>query len=175
MAEEEEEEAGAVEEGASSGGKSKKKLILIVLPLLVIIACGVGVFFSGMTENIVENKNKVDENLIAEGEEGAPKEGAYFVIPEVMVNLSNRGNQKPIYFKLNITLELGSQLDVAHAEKMLPRIVDSMQFYLREMRLEEIQGSMGTYRLKEEILGRLTKILAPAQVVDVLLKDIVVQ
>lgn len=171
---EEDEEVATEEEGGGSH-KSKKKLVLIILPLLVIVACVVGAFFTGMTENIVENKSKVDENLIAESDDAAPKEGAYFVIPEVMVNLSNRGNQKPIYFKLNITLELGSQLDVAHAEKMLPRIVDSMQFYLREMRLEEIQGSMGTYRLKEEILGRLTKILAPAQVVDVLLKDIVVQ
>ena len=157
-----------------STGSRKKKILLIVIPLLVLIAGVVGAFFTGVTENIVENKNKVDESLIAE-DDGAPKEGAYYVIPEVMVNLSNRGNQKPIYFKLNITLELGSQLDVSHAEKMLPRIVDSMQFYLREMRLEELQGSMGTYRLKEEILGRLSKILAPAQVVDVLLKDIVVQ
>lgn len=58
---------------------------------------------------------------------------------------------------------------------MLPRIIDSLQFYLREMRLEELQGSVGTYRLKEEIHGRLNRILAPAKINDVLFKEILIQ
>ena len=70
---------------------------------------------------------------------------------------------------------MSSQADAEQVEKMLPRVVDSLQFYLREMRLEEIQGSVGTYRLKEEIHTRLNRILAPVKVNDVLFKEILIQ
>lgn len=70
---------------------------------------------------------------------------------------------------------MNSAADAGQAEKMLPRIIDSLQFYLREMRLEELQGSVGTYRLKEEIQGRLNRILAPVKVNDVLFKEILIQ
>ena len=93
----------------------------------------------------------------------------------MLVNLAAKAGQSPVYFKVKVVLEMENAADVAYAEKMQPRITDSLQFYLREMRLEEVQGSMGTYRLKEEILNRLTKILAPAKVNDVLFKEILIQ
>ena len=82
---------------------------------------------------------------------------------------------KPIYFKAKVALEMNSEADAEYAEKMLPRIVDSLQFYLREMRLEEVQGSVGTYRLREEINTRLNRILAPVKVNEVLFKEILIQ
>ena len=35
----------------------------------------------------------------------------------------------------------------------MPRLQDLFQTYLREMRPEELRGSAGTYRLREELIG----------------------
>ena len=60
-------------------------------------------------------------------------------------------------------------------EKLLPRIIDRFQVYLRELRAEDISGSAGVYRLKEELLGRVNKAIEPAKVSDVLFREMLVQ
>jgi flagellar FliL protein len=58
---------------------------------------------------------------------------------------------------------------------VLPRIVDNFQVYLRELRLEDLQGAAGMYRLREELLNRVNAAVRPAQVKDVLFKEMIVQ
>jgi flagellar FliL protein len=43
------------------------------------------------------------------------------------------------------------------------------------MRPEELRGSAGTWRLREELLARANIALAPARVVDVLFTEMLVQ
>ena len=57
----------------------------------------------------------------------------------------------------------------------MPRIVDNFQVYLRELRLEDLRGSAGLYRLREELLSRVNIAAQPAQVNDVLFKEMLVQ
>ncbi len=58
---------------------------------------------------------------------------------------------------------------------MMPRIVDSFQIYLRELRVEDLQGSAGLQRLREELLLRVNAAIAPAKARDVLFKEMLVQ
>ena len=153
----------------------KKKILILLLPIFLVVGSVVGVYFSGLADSFIGSatpNEKSAEDMAAV--EPAAK-GIFYEVPELLVNLSVKAGQKPVYFKIKVVLEMENAADVAYAEKMQPRITDSLQFYLREMRLEEVQGSMGTYRLKEEILNRLTKILAPAKVRDVLFKEILIQ
>ena len=154
----------------------KKKMLILLLPLFLVVGSVVGVYFSGLTDSFISSKQSGDAER---GEDDAPAvpvaKGVFYEVPEILVNLAPKAGQNPVYFKIKVVLEMENAADVAYAEKMQPRITDSLQFYLREMRLEEVQGSMGTYRLKEEILNRLTKILAPAKVNDVLFKEILIQ
>jgi flagellar FliL protein len=57
----------------------------------------------------------------------------------------------------------------------MPRLQDIFQTYLREMRPEELRGSAGTYRLREELLVRANAAVAPARVSDVLFTQLLVQ
>jgi flagellar FliL protein len=57
----------------------------------------------------------------------------------------------------------------------MPRLLDMFQTYLREMRPEELRGSAGTWRLREELLARANIALAPVRVVDVLFIELLVQ
>ena len=152
----------------------KKKVLLLLLPIFLVVGSVVGLYFSGIADSVLTVPDQ-DREKQAERDGGETSDALFYDIPEILVNLSAKAGQKPIYFKIRVALEMNSAEDIAFAEKMLPRIVDSLQFYLREMRLEELQGSIGTYRLKEEINGRLNRILAPVKVNDVLFKEILIQ
>ena len=160
-------------ESSSSSTASKKKLLWLLLPIFSVVAIVIGLYFTGVADSLL-TAAKTEEKAPAE-EQKAEVSAVFFDVPELLVNLSVKPGQKPIYVKIKVTLEMASALDVEQAEKMLPRIIDSLQFYLREMRMEEIQGSGGSYRLKEEIQGRLNRILSPVRVVDVLFKEFLIQ
>ena len=161
------------DEGSQSSTTSKKKLLWLLLPIFSVVAVVIGLYFSGVADSLL-TVSKTEEKA-PEAEQKTDASAVFFDVPELLINLSVKPGQKPVYVKVKVTLEMASVLDVEQAEKMLPRIIDSLQFYLREMRMEEIQGSGGSYRLKEEIQGRLNRILSPVKVVDVLFKEFLIQ
>jgi flagellar FliL protein len=77
--------------------------------------------------------------------------------------------------KIRISLELTNTADINRVELVKTRIVDNFQVYLRELRLEDLQGAAGMYRLREELLTRVNAAVRPAQVKDVLFKEMIVQ
>lgn len=174
MAEENEEQQSEVETQTLTVAP-KKKILLLLIPIFLVVGTVIGLYFSGVADSFltVTRSEKSEEEVRTE--KPANPGTVFFDVPEILVNLSVRPGQKPIYFKIRVALEMGSQADAEQVEKMLPRVIDSLQFYLREMRLEEIQGSVGTYRLKEEIHTRLNRILSPVKVNDVLFKEILIQ
>ena len=54
-------------------------------------------------------------------------------------------------------------------------MVDNFQVYLRELRVEDLRGSAGIYRLREELLARVNSAVRPTKVKDVLFKEMLVQ
>ena len=72
-------------------------------------------------------------------------------------------------------LEVTRQEDVQPVKQAMPRLQDLFQTYLREMRPEELKGSAGTYRLREELIGRANLAAAPARVSDVLFMQMLIQ
>ena len=77
--------------------------------------------------------------------------------------------------KLVARIEVPKHEDAEKVKAALPRLQDLMQTYLREMRPEELRGSAGTYRLREELLVRANAAVAPAKVSDVLFTQMLVQ
>ncbi|MBR1778776.1 MAG: flagellar basal body-associated FliL family protein [Alphaproteobacteria bacterium] len=176
MAEENEEQQSETEnERLMPAVAPKKKILLLLLPIFLVVGTVIGLYFSGIADSFLTIKHSEESDTPVQEEKQSKSGAIFFDVPEILVNLSVRAGQKPIYFKIRVALEMNSAADAEQVEKMLPRIVDSLQFYLREMRLEEIQGSVGTYRLKEEIHSRLNRILAPIKVNDVLFKEILIQ
>jgi flagellar FliL protein len=72
-------------------------------------------------------------------------------------------------------LELSKPEDLPIVTAAQPRIMDLFQTYLREMRPDELRGSLGTYRLREQLIARASLAVAPARVVDVLFTELLVQ
>ena len=53
----------------------------------------------------------------------------------------------------------------------MPKIIDNFQTYLRELRIDDLKGSAGMYRLREELLIRVNAGAAPIKIKDVLFKE----
>ena len=155
---------------APKGGK--KKLFLIVGLVVFLVIGGLGAaYMTGLLEPVIEVIAGGEE--VTEGQELA--EGAVFYdLPEIVVNL-NTGGRKSTLLQISVSLELQSQADIPRVEEVLPRIIDSFQVYLRELRIEDLKGSAGMYRLREELLTRVAAAAAPAKVNDVLFKKMLVQ
>lgn len=159
------------EDSGSAPRSGRKKLIIfIAAPLLALILIGAGLYFTGMLNRFIGGADK----SAGQEEKKAPKEAVFFDLPDLLVNLNSTG-KKANFLKMSISLELESALDLPKLQTVLPRIIDNFQVYLRELRVEDLKGSGGMYRLREELLLRVNAAVAPARINDVLFKEMLVQ
>lgn len=156
-----------------SGPSGSKKLILfVVLPILLVIGGGAGAYFSGAADPLLSLFSSSEEEKEEEKKPLGP--AVFYDLPEMLVNLNTAG-RKQSFLKIRVSLELADPLDVQRVEQMMPRIIDNFQVYLRELRIEDLQGASGIYRLREELLTRVAAAVKPAKVNDVLFKEMLVQ
>lgn len=175
MAEDKKEETK--EEGAEASpeptGKKKKKMnkklliLFILLPVLLIGGAVAGLFLGGFIGAKPKEEEKVEPEHQAET-------AVFYDLPEMLINLSTNG-KKPSYLKLKLALVLEHQEDLAHVESVLPLIVDQYQVYLRGLHVDDLQGSAGMQRLREELLMRAELVAKPIKVRDVLFSQMLVQ
>jgi len=181
MAEEEEPvgEAGGDDagrgEGSSEGSGKKKLFIIIGLVLLVLVGGLAGAYFTGLLDPVLE-MIVGKEVASGGGEDGDEDSGSsvFYDLEELLVNL-NTGGRKSSFLKIRVSLELERAEDIPRIENVMPRVIDNFQTYLRELRIDDLKGSAGMYRLREELLRRVSIAAAPARVKDVLFKEMLVQ
>ena len=184
-------------------GKGGNKLPLIIGGVVVLLlAIGAGLYFTGMLDGLLgkaeqecvevddghgniteecpdkEEEHAGDDHGKAHGDghgDGHGKGASPFLeIPTMLVNLSSNDGT-PRYLRLTVQLELHSSSDTAAVEAIIPRVVDQFQTYLRELRVKDLRGSAGIYRLQTELLWRVNQASAPVKVKDVLFQEILIQ
>lgn len=101
--------------------------------------------------------------------------GAFLPIPTMIVNLASDDGDAPRYLRLTVQLELKDPADKPSVEAVIPRVIDQFQTYLRELRIKDLRGSAGIYRLQMELLWRVNQAAAPVEVKDVLFQEILIQ
>jgi flagellar FliL protein len=149
-------------------GSSRKKLLLFVIAplLLLLIAGGGGAYFFLL-------KPKPEEGQ-QEQAPPPPRRSVYYNLPEIVVNLSSTG-PRTSFLKLSVSLDLESSADVARVQAVMPRIIDNMQTYLRELRTEDLRGTAGLSRMREELVNRVNMAAQPVKVNDVLFLEVLLQ
>lgn len=165
-----------------------RKVLMIAAPVLLLAVGGAVYFlvFAGGEEPAAEGGE-----VAADGEghggghgEGGKKEASsdehhpvFFEVPDILVNVSSQGG-KPVFLKLAVSLEIEGVTQeeaTAKLEPIMPRVIDQLQTYLRELRLEDLSGSAALFRLKEELLRRVNVAAAPIEVKGVLFREMIVQ
>jgi flagellar FliL protein len=147
---------------------SRRKLIMLAAPVGLLGVCA-GLWFTGIPPRLIgmQHAERTDDAA-------KPPTPIYFDLPELVANL-NSNAQRPNYVKLTARLELTRQEDVERVKAAMPRLQDLFLTYIREMRPQELRGSAGTYRLREELIARANLAAAPARITDVLFTQMLIQ
>jgi len=169
-----EEVEGAGEEGEKKRLSGKKIVLFFVLPVVLVLGTAVGVYFSGLADGLLGKT--ADDKVAAEKakQQELRAKAVFFDLPELLVNLNSSG-RRTNFLKISISLELPGEADVARLQLLLPRIIDSFQVYLRELRVSDLKGSAGMYRLREDLLRRVNEAASPVKINDVLFKEMLIQ
>jgi flagellar FliL protein len=157
-----------VEQANQAAPGGKRRLVLLAGPLLL-AALLAGLWFTGILPHLLGLGHAEKPDTVA-----AAPVPVFLDLPDIVANL-NTGGHRPSYIKLNARIELSNQQELERARQMLPRIQDLFQTYLREMRPEELRGSAGSYRLREELIARADIALAPARVSNILFTQMLIQ
>lgn len=152
------------EADAETGRRSRKPLILGAAGLVLLCVLGGGYwFFMHRTSDSAEAPK-------------AAKPVAFVDIREMVVNLASEPNQdRAKFLKFRVSLEVKDAKIVPEIQPLLPRVEDTFQVFVRELRASDLDGSAGVYRLREELLRRVNIAVHPAKVDAVLFKEIIVQ
>jgi flagellar FliL protein len=172
----------------TSSKSGKKKLIIILVLLLLLGGGGAGLFFSGLLNSVLgieadapkekEDAEKTeahadDETNTKDGKNAAPSP-VYFDLPEFVANL-NPGSATPSFIKMVVTIEVENQEVLTKLQAIQPKVQDTINTYLRELRPSDLKGSAGVHRLREELTLRLNKTLYPDKINNILFKELLIQ
>ena len=117
---------------------------------------------------------------IGEGSQGrsrkpAANEVQFYDLPEILVNL-NTGAKTETYLEAtggDRDSEVGAESP--RSSRHCRAFSIAFRFFLRELRLEDLNGSAGTYRLKQELLRRVRLSGLAVPVNDVLIHEMIIQ
>jgi flagellar FliL protein len=161
------EESTEPETPKPAGGK--RRLIIMAAPILL-LGVGAGLWFTGTLPRLLG----MDHAAQKAAEAAKPPTPIYIDLPEMIANL-NGNPQRPSYVKISARVEVLKADDAEKVKAALPKLQDLFLTYIREMRPEELRGSAGTYRLREELLARANLAATPARVTDVLFTQMLIQ
>lgn len=155
----------------AGGGKKKKLIIIGAAVFLLLVGGGAGAYFMGLLDGLLGKGGEHAEEAHAEDVPGVT---VFLPIPDIRVNLLDDSNT-PRYLQLTVQLELKNEIDKQRVEAVMPRVIDQFQTYLRELRVRDLRGSAGIYRLQMELLSRVNEAAYPVEVQDVLFQEILIQ
>lgn len=190
----------AKEDGAETdeaGGEAKKggmkKLILFIgLPVVILLLGGVAgglMFLGGGGEDETHTAEagqegdghggEGDGGEHGDGHGGAPQASDFYEHAEdrqftMTVNISDpdgRTLSMVLEFAVVFTdSEVGALLD---NEQVKLRLTATINEFLRTLRVEDLDGSMGNFRVKAEMLRRTNLVIAPQSADDVLILNMI--
>ncbi len=181
----------ASSEKSTKGGK--KKLLLIAALALIALAgaAGAAYFLGVFAAGPSEAEAHANDDMEAASDHGGdnkqasshgayeqaamqPKGPVFLDIPDVIVNLTS-DDSRMRFLKIKVALEVGEEPAAMRIAGLMPRVLDSFQLYLRSLTVDELRGSSGLQRVKEELIARVNLAIHPDRVDDLLIKEMLVQ
>lgn len=152
-------------------GGGGKIFIIIGVVLLLLIGGTLGFLFLTPTGKALLGKETTEHH---EEEKFDIKNISFITLPEILLNLrSSDGRQ--VFLKVTFVIEIASPKIGEKIEKLKPMIIDQYQTYLRELDIDDLKGSAGVERMRQELVSRTNSLLTPDKINNVLFKDFLIQ
>jgi flagellar FliL protein len=156
--------AGMDGDAGAAPKRSKKKLLIILAAALLVLGAG-----GGFGAYMFLRGGAPADGAPAEVVDSSPP--VFYDMPEIVIRLD--GGQGP-YLKLATVLDLAPEHTPDDIKTIEPRLLDMMQTYLIELKPDDIKGTAGMYRVRQELLRRVND-LVPGSTKDILFKTIILQ
>jgi len=166
----EEREGAPAEDAPAPRRKGRRALILGAAALVTVLGS------AGAAYQFVPQVSQTLHGVV--GGKARPEPGAiagpmFIDLPEMAVTLPNGGRARQMRIRLSVELAKRSA-DVPPTEILSPRVYDALLTYLRTLRDGELDGGLAIDRLRADLYRRLTLVLGPGVVADVLITGLVV-
>ncbi len=160
----------ADEDDAETGDQKKKKggILGLLLPVILLVGGGGGGFavtYGGLLDSLLAP----DKPEVAAAKEAA-KDVAYVPIEPFTVSLGSGAHARHLRFSAQLEVSPESQHSVT---EMTPRIVDTLNTYLRAVDEEELDAPGAMVRLRGQMLRRIDVVLGNEAVRDLLIMEFV--
>jgi flagellar protein FliL len=167
-----EDEGTGMEAASEKGGGRRKTILIVGLPLLLLLLGGGGAaaYVMGMLPLGSDAAAATEETALPD-----PADIVFVDLPDLLINLNSEPGRRMRFLKLATAVEVAGAEQAKIVRQFVPRILDSFHMYLRAVRPEELEGTQGVYRIKEELLARINEAVRPAQVRSVLIRELLVQ
>lgn len=99
----------------------------------------------------------------------------FYEMPKLIVNLAGREGERSPYMELQLMLEASDAAAFSKLPEQMPRFKNVLNNFLRELRVDDLNGSAGTWRLRRELLDRINLLLDPNKIDAVLVESMLVQ
>jgi flagellar FliL protein len=158
-----------VEGNVPETGKKKRRLILVGgLAVLLLVGGSAGAYFFAPG---LMGKSPQKQVAAASPAKPVPASPTFVDLPEMSVTLPNGGQQRQI--RLRISLEL-VKADIPSSEVLSPKVYDMVLTYARTLNDAEIENSLAIDHMRGDLYRRLSLLLGPDVVRDVLITSFVV-
>ena len=156
--------AGMDGEAGAAPKRRKNKLLIIIAAALLALGAGGG--FGAY--RLLGGQTPPEDAAAEVADAPAP---VFYDMPEIVIRLDGGQGQ---YLKLATVLDLAPEHTPDQMKAIEPRLLDMMQTYLIELKPDDIKGTAGMYRVRQELLRRVNDVV-PGSTKDILFKTIILQ
>ncbi|KUP94769.1 flagellar basal body-associated FliL family protein [Tritonibacter horizontis] len=169
----------AVADIETDGSAKKSKLPLIIGLVLCIAGAGGGFFavqsgllpFGNTAAPSAEDVAKAAPEGVDKGESAEEIANLAFIEMEpIVITLRKASGISQLRFRAQLEVNLADQVEV---EKVLPRVVDVLNSYLRALELDDLTDPMALPKLRAQMLRRINIATGQGRVRDLLIMDFV--
>lgn len=147
----------------------KSKLPLIIGLVLALVGGGGGFYatFSGMILGSEDHANEEDANM---PQEMPGPNVEYVPVDQLVISMRAPSNAKHLVFRAHLEVAPEAKEEV---EKLLPRVVDVLNSYLRAVEPADLEDPSSLTRLRAQMLRRVQVVTGTGRVNDLLIMEFV--
>lgn len=138
-----------------------------LLGLLLALPAGAGGFY--VTQNELWRAG-APETAASAAPVPEPAGFSYVPLEPIIINLGPRGQSRMLRFGAQLEVAPGH---VAEVNRLIPRIVDVLNIYLRALEMHEIEEPASLIRLRAQMLRRVQIVTGAGRVNDLLITEFI--